>query len=57
MNLIDIVNNSMTDKNTGHSYLELYHNLLKNKIRDVFVLVPLKTIITTIKVELNCIID
>lgn len=31
MNLIDIVNNSKTDKNTGHSYLELYHNLLKNK--------------------------
>ena len=31
MNLIDIVNNDKTDKNTGHSYLELYHNLLKNK--------------------------
>jgi len=31
MNLIDIVNNDKTDKNTGHSYLDLYHNLLKNK--------------------------
>lgn len=31
MNLIDIVDNSRTDKNTTHSYLELYNNLLKNK--------------------------
>jgi hypothetical protein len=31
MNLVDIVDNSITDKNTLHSYLELYQNLLHTK--------------------------
>jgi hypothetical protein len=31
MSLQEIVNNSKTDKNTTHSYLELYENLLQNK--------------------------
>jgi cephalosporin hydroxylase len=31
MDLIDIVNNSRTDKNTVHSYLPLYQTLLINK--------------------------
>jgi cephalosporin hydroxylase len=31
MNLEDIVDNSRTDKNTTHSYLPLYQNLLINK--------------------------
>jgi len=29
--LIDIVDNLRTDKNTFHSYLNLYENLLKSK--------------------------
>jgi cephalosporin hydroxylase len=31
MNLVDIVNNSNTDKNTTHSYLPLYQSLLEEK--------------------------
>jgi hypothetical protein len=31
MSLIELVNNDRTDKNTTHSYLQLYHNLLVNK--------------------------
>ena len=31
MNLEDIVNNSKTDKNTTHSYLQLYQKLLISK--------------------------
>jgi len=31
MSLIDIVSNNLTDKNTVHSYLELYQQLLSNK--------------------------
>jgi hypothetical protein len=31
MNLLDLVDNSRTDKNTCHSYLDLYQELLKNK--------------------------
>jgi hypothetical protein len=31
MSLIDIIDNSNTDKNTTHSYLELYETLLNNK--------------------------
>ena len=31
MSLINLVNNSLTDKNTNHSYLELYEKLLSNK--------------------------
>jgi hypothetical protein len=31
MSLVEIVDNSRTDKNTVHSYLPLYYNLLKNK--------------------------
>ena len=31
MSLSDIVDNSRTDKNTGHSYLELYQSLLVSK--------------------------
>ena len=31
MNLLDIVDNSRTDKNTVHSYLELYQRLLSSK--------------------------
>ena len=31
MSLTEIVDNSMTDKNTIHSYLELYQNLLFKK--------------------------
>ena len=31
MNLVDLVNNSRTDKNTAHSYLPLYQKLLINK--------------------------
>lgn len=31
MNLIDLVDNGNTDKNTSHSYLELYHKLLEDK--------------------------
>ena len=32
MNLIDLVDNSRTDKNTGHSYLDTYEKIL-TKIR------------------------
>jgi hypothetical protein len=31
MSLIDIVDNTKTDKNTTHSYLELYQELLQNR--------------------------
>ena len=31
MNLLELVDNTRTDKNTIHSYLELYQNLLVNK--------------------------
>jgi hypothetical protein len=31
MSLVEIVDNTYTDKNTTHSYLQLYHELLKNK--------------------------
>jgi hypothetical protein len=31
MSLLELVDNSRTDKNTVHSYLELYQNLLINK--------------------------
>jgi hypothetical protein len=31
MSLLELVDNSLTDKNTTHSYLELYQNLLSNK--------------------------
>jgi len=31
MNLVEIVDNSRTDKNTVHSYLDIYYNLLINK--------------------------
>jgi hypothetical protein len=31
MSLIELVDNERTDKNTVHSYLQLYHNLLVNK--------------------------
>jgi hypothetical protein len=31
MSLIDIVDNTTTDKNTVHSYLDLYERLLKSK--------------------------
>jgi len=31
MSLKDLVNNSLTDKNTTHSYLDLYHKLLIDK--------------------------
>ena len=31
MSLIELVDNSITDKNTTHSYLELYHELLNGK--------------------------
>ena len=31
MNLVDLVNNSKTDRNTVHSYLPLYQQLLINK--------------------------
>ena len=31
MNLVELVDNSRTDKNTTHSYLELYHRLLSGK--------------------------
>ena len=31
MSLINLVNNSLTDKNTNHSYLELYEKLLSKK--------------------------
>jgi len=31
MNLVDLVDNKRTDKNTVHSYLELYQNLLEKK--------------------------
>lgn len=31
MNLVDLANNSRTDKNTAHSYLPLYQQLLINK--------------------------
>ena len=31
MNLINIINNDKTDKNTTHSYLELYQHLFNNK--------------------------
>ena len=31
MNLKQLVDNSRTDKNTVHSYLDLYHDLLKHK--------------------------
>ena len=31
MSLVDLVDNSRTDKNTTHSYLELYQNLLISK--------------------------
>ena len=31
MSLIDLVNNDLTDKNTVHSYLDLYEDLLKHK--------------------------
>jgi hypothetical protein len=35
MSLIDIVDNSVTDKNTTHSYLELYEKLLNSKKQSV----------------------
>jgi len=31
MNLVDIIDNSKSDKNTTHSYLSLYQNLLESK--------------------------
>jgi len=31
MSLIDLVDNSRTDKNTIHSYLEIYQELLSRK--------------------------
>ena len=31
MSLLELVNNSLTDKNTTHSYLSLYQTLLENK--------------------------
>jgi cephalosporin hydroxylase len=31
MSLLDLVDNHLTDKNTGHSYLNLYEQLLSNK--------------------------
>ena len=31
MSLVELVNNNLTDKNTHHSYLELYEKLLVNK--------------------------
>lgn len=34
MSLSEIVNNSTTDKNTIHSYLDLYQTLLFNKKRN-----------------------
>lgn len=31
MSLVDLVDNTRTDKNTGHSYLDLYQRLLEHK--------------------------
>ena len=35
MRLVDLVNNEKTDKNTVHSYLNLYQSLLQNKSKHI----------------------
>jgi hypothetical protein len=30
-NLIDLINNDLTDKNTSHSYIDTYERLLSSK--------------------------